>query len=256
MLIFFIRIIATIFLVWFVIPIFKGYFNHGNKLGILMCIYALFYTTKWHSALHNFCAEHQALSVIWQIVSVLIYLFIAYAVIISIAMLVASLIKPKQNATAITLGIRVTKDGPSPLLKGRINATKDYLDNNPDTLSILSGAKCKKDYMVEAQCMYDELIALEISPDRLIIEDKSQSTYENILFSNRIIEEYKKEKNLAIITDPFHQLRARLIIRKLKIKSHIGAVNSRTPLLYIPTYCIREWIALVYEVLFRFRPHR
>lgn len=252
------RAVALLFLIWFILPIFKGYFNAGNKLGILICLFVLlFYTnTPVYEYIRNFCYDYTVLTIMWNIVKYLIYVFFAYATIITTAMIVACLIKPKANSTAITLGIRADKDGPSDLLKGRINATKRYLLKNKSAVAVLSGGKCKRDYMEESLCMYNELTEIGIDSSRLLIEDKSRSTYENILFSNRIIENSNKEKNLAIVTDPFHQLRARFITRKLGIKAHVGAVNARTSFLYIPTYCVREWIGLPYELLFRFRPHR
>lgn len=252
------RIVAVIFLIWFIAPMFKNYINYGNKLGVAICLYVLlFYTnTPVFEYARAFCHTSALLTVVWNVLSILIYIFITYAIVITIAMLIASFIKPKSGATAITLGNRATKDGPGPLLKGRIKATAKYLSENENTKAVLSGGKTKKDYIEEALCMYNELKKLEVDDDRLIIEDKSLSTYENILFSYRIIKAENQEKNLAIVTDRFHQLRARFIIRKLKIKSHVGAVNSATPFLYIPTFCVREWIGLLYEVLLRVRPHR
>lgn len=57
--------------------------------------------------------------------------------------------------------------------------------------------------------------------------------------------------NIAIVTDGFHQLRVRIIARQLGIKENVGAVNSDTSLLYLPTFTVREWFALPYQVLFR-----
>ena len=258
MILWILRILSVILLVWFIAPIFKGYFNIGNKAGIAICLYVLlFYTnTPVFEYVRTFCHSSALLTYLWNVLSFCIYAFCAYAVIITLLMLTASLIKPQKGATAITLGNRATKDGPGKLLKGRIKATCKYLDKHADTTAILSGGKCKKDYIEEAFCMYNELKKLGIEPDRLIIEDKSRSTYENILFSYRIINNTDNNKNLAIVTDRFHQLRARFIVRKLKIQAKVGAVNSATPFLYIPTYYVREWFGLPYEVLFRVRPHR
>lgn len=223
-----------------------------------MCLFVLLFLTNTpvFELTKSFCHSYSLLTVLWNCCKYALLAFCAYAIIITTAMITASLIKPKSNSTAITLGIRAEKHGPSDLLKGRINATKRYLDMNPNAVAILSGGKCKKDYTEEAKCMYDELIKMGVDKNQLIIETKALSTHENILFSQRIINTYKKEKNLAIATDRFHQLRARLITKKLGINAHVGAVNSRTPFLYIPTYYVREWIALPYEVLFRVRPHR
>ncbi len=258
MILWILRILSLIFLIWFIAPIFKGYFNIGNKAGIAICLYTLlFYTnTPVFEYVRKFCFSYPLLTILWNIISILIYAFCFYAISITALMLTASFIKPEKGATAITLGNRATKDGPGELLRGRINATHRYLTENADTTALLCGGKTKKDYTQEAVCMYYELKKLGIRENRLVIEDKSLSTYENILFSQRIIQDTDKNKNLAIVTDRFHQLRARFIVRKLKIKVKVGAVNSLTPFLYIPTYYVREWFGLPYEVLLRVRPHR
>lgn len=258
MLLWILRVVALLFLIWFIVPIFKGYFNAGNKLGIAICLYILlFYTnTPVFEYVRGICYSTPLLTTLWCIVKWLIYAFFAYAVVITTLMIIAAHIKPKANATAVTPGIRATKDGPSTLLKGRINATADYLKKNENCVAVLTGGKCKRDFEHESHCMYRVLTDMDVDKVRLFIEDESLSTYENILFAQRIINKHNKEKNLAIITDSFHQLRARLIVRKLGINAHIGAVNSRTSFPYIATYYVREWIALPYELLFRFRPHR
>jgi len=258
MILWILRIVALVFLLWFIAPIFKGYFNIGNKMGIILSLWVLlFYTnTPVFEYVKNLCYSYPMLTILWNIAKWLIYAFIFYAVVVTLAMIIASLVKPKSNATAITLGIRAEKDGPSPLLKGRINATKKHLDKNSKYVAVLSGGKTKLDYEHESHCMYRTLTDMGIDKARLYIEDESLSTYENVLFSYRIIEDLQKEKNLAIITDRFHQLRARFIIKKLGITAHVGAVNSRTSFLYIPTYYVREWFGLVFELLFRSQPHR
>ena len=151
MILWILRILSVIFLVWFIAPIFKGYFNIGNKAGIVMCLYVLlFYTnTPVFQYVRTLCHSSALLTIVWNVVSILIYAFCAYAVTITVLMLTASFIKPKKGATAITLGNRATKDGPSPLLRGRINATHRYLTKNADTTAILSGGKTKKDYIEE-----------------------------------------------------------------------------------------------------------
>ena len=253
-----VRIVALIFLIWFILPIFKGFNNYGTKLGISLSLFVLLFLTNTplFNFTRDFCLSYPLLSLVWEVTKIAFIAFCFYAVAVTIAMLTTSSIKPKKGATAITLGFRAEKNGPSALLKGRIKATKRYLDSNEDTVAILSGGKCKKDYTFEAHCMYDELVKMGVNSKQLIIENEALSTYENILFSQRIIDNQNKEKNLAIVSDRFHQLRARLIVRKLGIKSHVGAVNSKTAFLYIPTYFVREWIALPYEVLFRVQPHR
>ena len=55
--------------------------------------------------------------------------------------------------------------------------------------------------------MYEALVNDGISENRITKEDKSSSTYENLLFSKQILEDSGKPLRIAIVTDGFHQWR-------------------------------------------------
>ena len=84
----------------------------------------------------------------------------------------------------------------------------------------------------------------------MYLEDNSSNTSENIENSIEIIDNYGLEPNVAIVTDFFHQLRARLILQKNDYQGNIGAVNANTNILFAPTYIVREWFAIVKELIF------
>ena len=99
--------------------------------------------------------------------------------------------------------------------------------------------------------MYNVLTESKIDSSRLYMEDKSTNTTENIRNSMKIIEGNNLNTDITIVTDGFHQLRARIICSQLGIKGNVGAVSSDTRLLYVPTYAVREWFALPFQLLFR-----
>lgn len=73
--------------------------------------------------------------------------------------------------------------------------------------------------------MYEALVNDGISENRITKEDKSSSTYENLLFSKQILEDGGKPLRIAIVTDGFHQWRAR---RKPKVWAM--TLNASVPL--------------------------
>ena len=97
--------------------------------------------------------------------------------------------------------------------------------------------------------MYDNLISMGIDKDRLFIEDKSENTEANIKNSYKLIEKNNLNKNVAIATDNYHQLRAKIIARKIGVTESVGAVNSDSPLSVLPTYWVREWFAIPIELI-------
>ena len=67
----------------------------------------------------------------------------------------------------------------------------------------------------EAECMYRYLTKKGINSSRIIKEDKSTSTRENLRFSKKIMEEKGLGNNIAIATSEYHQYRASQIAKSL-----------------------------------------
>ena len=89
----------------------------------------------------------------------------------------------------IVLGAGVNGTEPSLTLHERINATYTYLSQHPEAVAVLSGGQGANEEISEAACMYRELTGLGISGSRLLLEEKSTSTMENLQFSLALVEE-------------------------------------------------------------------
>ncbi|MNZ74724.1 hypothetical protein D3C78_931820 [compost metagenome] len=68
----------------------------------------------------------------------------------------------------------------------------------------------------EAEGMRDYLVGKGISADKLLLEPKSTSTYENIKFSKAIASEHQLS-TFVVITHDYHAARAKEIAKQLKI---------------------------------------
>ena len=73
----------------------------------------------------------------------------------------------------IVLGAQVYENGPSPVLKYRLDTAVDYLKENPDTVCIVSGGQGKNEPFSEAKGMADYLMEQGIDENRIIREDQS-----------------------------------------------------------------------------------
>ena len=247
-------IISLGFLIWFILPIINyGILNPGNILGIVLCLYLMLWSglnTKYVEIKHSLCS-HQAVQILWRIFNVCAGVFIAYAVIVSVLMVCTAFFSPPAgNSTAVVLGAQVKPWGPSALLQQRIDAAADFLKENPESAAVVSGGQGKDEPMSEAQSMYENIVKQGVDGSRIYKEDKSVNTKQNIKFSHRIIKENNLNEDITIITDSFHQLRARIIANKLKIRSKISSVNSvnhKIGIICYPTFFVREWIAIPFE---------
>lgn len=175
-----------------------------------------------------------------------------YLMLLSMKMLRAAHKSPDRNSpcTVIALGCRVKGTRPTRMLRKRLEAAYRYLEKNPQAVCIVSGGQGADEIISEAQAMKTYLLGLGLEESRIYCEDKSVSTFENLKFSQRIIEEKGLPKQIAAATDSFHQYRAQLIAASLGMD--IAAISSPTEPRYAPTYWVREWFGISL-LIFRLR---
>ena len=132
----------------------------------------------------------------------------------------ASFGDPKEPADyMVVLGAKVRENGPSVSLWDRIYGAYDYLQTHPDTVAIVSGGQGADEPMTEAASMYQELVKLGIDPERIWIEDKATSTWENLTFSLDLIEEKtgQRPQKLGVLSSEYHLFRASLFAKACNV---------------------------------------
>lgn len=146
------------------------------------------------------------------------------------------------NAYAIVLGAKVNKNGePSLSLQYRLETAVEYLKKHPYVKVIVSGGQGKEEPMSEAERMYTYLLEAGIEKERIIQEDASTSTYENLSFSKELLPE--GEKDLTIISSDFHLTRAQYLAEKLDLE--VDVVPAQTPKSVEEKMRLRERAALL-----------
>ncbi len=145
------------------------------------------------------------------------------------------------NDYAIVLGAKVKRDALSLSLQYRLEAALQYANEHPHVTMILAGGQGPDEPMSEAEAMRQFLTGNGIAEERLILETASTSTYENILFSKKLLP--SEIQSVTIITSDFHLARARRIAASLNLES--DAVSAETPKRVAAKLVVRERIALV-----------
>lgn len=242
---------GSLLLILFLIPIvFIGIINAGNLAGILLSTGILLcgaYMERILGFFFEFCKKRHG-KILTVILCLALCTAISLVIYSGICISAKFSVLPTEPTVAIVLGCKVNPDGPSLMLKSRIDAAYEFLKANPDTKCIVSGGKGNDEHMSEAQCMYDELTAMGIDEERIFIEDKSSNTRENLSYSLDIIKDNNLSQNVTIITNEFHQHRASQIASKLGLTS--CHVSGPTPFWLFPTYFLREIGGVILELLF------
>lgn len=101
---------------------------------------------------------------------------------------------PDDADYIIVLGSKVNGTKPSYSLQYRIDKAAEYLKSHDKTIAIVSGGQGKGEDITEALAMKQGLMKQNIAEDRIIMEDRSTSTDENIKFSKPLIPDNMKKE--------------------------------------------------------------
>jgi len=142
----------------------------------------------------------------------------------------------------IILGAKVKPGGvPSLSLKSRLEVAVPYLVKYPQVKVIVSGGQGPDEDRTEASVMREYLEQNGIDATRIIEEDQSTSTYENLVFSKELLP--KETKKITIVSNDFHLKRAKYLAESLDFE--VDVVSAKTPKSVEAKLKIRERAALL-----------
>lgn len=145
---------------------------------------------------------------------------------------------------ALVLGSQVNGTTPSADLQVRINTAAVWLKKNPSSKVVACGGKGKGESITEAECIRRGLTAKGIAANRILLDDKSVNTDENIKNAKKLL---GSAKSVAIVTDDYHTCRARLLAEAVGLQAY--PVPSKTPDSCRTVSVMREFLALPVQML-------
>jgi len=170
-------------------------------------------------------------------------------IVILVYLCVAAMIFSRFGDTAtnnpeylIVLGAQVKEDRPSVVLKYRLDAARDYLIEHPEAKAVLSGGQGSNEPFSEAEGMRRYLA--DIEPERLILEDRSMTTKENLKNSLALTGDVP----IAVVTNNFHLFRAVMTAKKAGY-SDVSGIAAGSKLFYLPNNLTREVLAVIKETV-------
>ncbi|PXX60372.1 uncharacterized SAM-binding protein YcdF (DUF218 family) [Nocardia tenerifensis] len=110
-------------------------------------------------------------------------------------------------------------------------------------LLITSGGKGLDEAVSEAAAMADYLVARGVSADRVVLEDRSTTTRENLLYTKRLLGERGETTRMVLVTSNFHILRTAILARRLGLDAEV--TGARTAFYYLPSAILREFAAIL-----------
>ncbi len=118
-----------------------------------------------------------------------------------------------EPKTMLILGCQVKPWGPSELLLDRLDTALAYLEGRENVRIIVSGGQGKDEPSTEAAAMRDYLVKHGIARERILLEDKSHNTYENMVYSFALMERMDIDTGepYIIVSNGFHLARAKML---------------------------------------------
>lgn len=149
----------------------------------------------------------------------------------------------------IILGCSIDKKGGLlPLLKGRTNRAIRYawdqeIATGHPLKYIPSGGKGGDEVMSEGSAMELYLLSHGAERDEVFPEKESRNTYENFLYSKKIIDEINPEAKVCYATTNYHMFRSGILAKKAGIDAE--GVSSKTKWYFWPNGFVREFFGIL-----------
>ncbi|MGX4599762.1 YdcF family protein [Faecalimicrobium sp. JNUCC 81] len=191
------------------------------------------------------------INILYKIYKTIIIIFVSTFLIIESAILIN--INQNKNVKSyknieylVVLGAAINGKEVSKTLKVRLDKALEYYNKNKEIKIIVSGGQGKDEVISEAEAMYRYLIDKGADSKKIIKEDKSTTTFENIVYSKQILKGKTKEK-ILIVTNDYHLLRSRIIAYILGLENEgLSSPSSLSGCLY---YTVREYPAMIIYVI-------
>jgi uncharacterized SAM-binding protein YcdF (DUF218 family) len=184
-----------------------------------------------------------AASLLFGYVSFLLVSYVCYAFVYGL------LARTGGADFVIVLGAGLRPDGGvPPLLASRLDRGRQVLaglDRRAPAvppLLIVSGGKGDDEPHSEASAMAAYLAGRGVPAERLLLEDQSRTTEENLLFSKAIADDLRPGARVTVVTSDFHAFRAALLARRLGIRGQV--TGARVAGYYRPSALLREFAAV------------
>lgn len=234
------------------------------SMGILCILYYLLivlHTRNWKATFARFWVVFGSIQFVigfgvkkmaeWMYLPFQIVFTILFLIFFAVEIVILSAIIPTtfdELSTIIILGACVKGKKITGALQKRLDKGVDYLLAHDNTKVIVSGGQGRGEDVTEAFAMKNYLTDKGIDEKRIIMEEKSRSTEENLKYSLSYIKDVNEK--VGIVTNNFHVYRSVKLAKRAGYKDVVGIAAGADPVLLL-NYLVREFFAVVYLVLFR-----
>nr|WP_195973590.1 YdcF family protein [Intestinimonas butyriciproducens] len=114
----------------------------------------------------------------------------------------------------VILGCQVQSWGPSVLLRDRLDTALAYLEEHPELPVVVTGGQGPDEPTTEAAAMRDYLVEHGVEEGRILLEEASHNTWQNINNTFALLKEEgygERMGQVLVVTNGFHLARVRIL---------------------------------------------
>lgn len=241
----------------------KEGFTWRNMLGIIMSA-AIIIGTVIPTFLTDYVYSHVTIvdfhnqRAVWPyldlLVTNLVLILVSYLEVVLLSTIILTTMAAKRTPAfnkdyIVILGCQIRKDGTlTKLLQGRADAALDFSKKQERfaqkaPVFVPSGGQGSDEVISEAQAIKNYLLSQGIPEDRILLEDQSTSTAENMMRSRILIHTRKNDASpvIAFATTNYHVFRSGVIANSVGLRA--DGIGSKTRSYFWVNAFIREFIA-------------
>lgn len=200
------------------------------------------------ASIYSFVETNKIVIPIYIKLAVVVLLLLGAVIFVLVEIRIVSAGNKKVSTSAgyvIVLGAQVKGKVLSKALKSRLDTAYAYLRENRRAKVIVSGGQGNGEDISEAEAMSNYLKKQGIEPYRIIKEDQSTNTNENIKYSRKFLKE--EAPLIILVTNNFHVYRAMGIAKKQGLM--VQGLGAPVDDILALNYYIREFFAVVKDKL-------
>lgn len=218
---------------------FSSFFLYSGWTMLLLAVMELYTPFHWWSSLAK---------PLQNLVLMAVLLFaLGYGLFIGACLQAQKKRLPSDIDIIFVFGAGLFGDRLSLSLKTRLDCAWQLAKRYPKAVIIVSGGQGPDEWQSEASAMKNYLVKRGVDAGRIIMEECSTSTYENLLYSSQIYA-FEHQKT-ALVSNQFHIFRAEKIARRLGIEGYGAAAHLSS--IALPVFYTREFFALLKGLLKR-----
>lgn len=226
----------------------RANFTFGTALmwmfSILLVAYGLF-----HKKIDAFCADGAG-----RVLKIIFFIGMAVfaAMLVFVAVSGRTHTAKGDEKAIIILGAGLRGEEVGGTLERRLVAGLKAWNKNQNAVIVVTGGQGKQEVIPEALAMQRWLVAKGVPENKIIMEDKSTSTEENLVFAKALLIEagITPDQPVSVVTNSFHCYRGKHYAHMAGFTDPRSVPASIGPWAVMPCY-MREVFAVIYMWVFK-----